>query len=188
MSRQVSVQLKMGDITKAPVDAIVNAANRSLLGGGGVDGAIHQAAGPELLRACYAIRASRPYHEGLDVGDAVATPAFDIDVSWIIHTVGPCIMDYDKEEGKWTAGDTMLQEAFANCLETADRLGVESIAFPAISSGIYGWPLKDVANAANGAILGTEGSLSYVKYVWFYLFDQNTYNAFKDVFLNERAV
>ncbi|MEV0268724.1 O-acetyl-ADP-ribose deacetylase [Hamadaea sp. NPDC050747] len=133
-----------GDITEQHVDVIVNAANSSLLGGGGVDGAIHRKGGPEILAECRALRASK-YGRGLPTGQAVATTAGKLPARWVVHTVGPV---YSSTEDR----SAMLTACYANSLTVADGLDARSIAFPLISSGIYGWPLEDALDRATAAI------------------------------------
>ena len=134
----------LGDITEQPTDAIVNAANSSLLGGGGVDGAIHRAAGPELLAACRALRATT-LPDGLPVGDAVATPGFALPARWVIHTVGP-----NRHAGE--TDPTLLASCFTRSLDVATEQGARTVSFPAISAGIYGWDARDVARIALEAV------------------------------------
>lgn len=134
------IEMHTGDITEETVDAIVNAANSSLLGGGGVDGAIHRAAGPKLLRACRELRRG-PLPDGLPVGQAVATEAFDLPSRWVIHTVGP-----NRHAGE--TDPALLASCFTSSLDVAVELGAKSVAFPAVSAGVYGWAANDVARIA----------------------------------------
>ncbi|MFI6271307.1 O-acetyl-ADP-ribose deacetylase [Micromonospora zamorensis] len=136
----MEITLVEGDITTQQVDAIVNAANSSLLGGGGVDGAIHRRGGPAILAECRALRASR-YGRGLPTGQAVATTAGELPARWVIHTVGPV----------WSASEDrsgLLRDCYANSLGVADELGAATVAFPLISAGIYGWPIDDAVRQA----------------------------------------
>jgi O-acetyl-ADP-ribose deacetylase (regulator of RNase III) len=133
-----------GDITAQSVDAIVNAANSSLLGGGGVDGAIHRAAGPGLLEECRRIRATT-YPAGLPVGHAVATSAGDLAARWVIHTVGP-----NRYRGQ--DDPALLASCFTSSLDVAAEVGARSVAFPAVSGGAYGWAIEDVARVAVAAV------------------------------------
>ena len=136
----MSVDLVHGDITRERVDAIVNAANSSLLGGGGVDGAIHRAGGPAILAACRELRAGH-YGRGLATGDAVATTGGRLPARWVIHTVGPV----------WSATEdrsALLASCYRRSLEVAAELGAASVAFPLISAGIFGWPVEDAIRTA----------------------------------------
>ncbi|GAB3071590.1 O-acetyl-ADP-ribose deacetylase [Micromonospora schwarzwaldensis] len=132
--------LIQGDITAQQVDAIVNAANSSLLGGGGVDGAIHRRGGQAILAECEALRASR-YGRGLPTGQAVATTAGDLPARWVVHTVGPVFSPREDRSAS-------LRDCYANSLRVADELGATRIAFPLISAGIYGWPVEDAVAQA----------------------------------------
>ena len=157
------VQVVVGNITRESVDAIVNAANSSLRGGGGVDGAIHAAGGPAILEACEEIRRTR-YAEGLPTGEAVATPGGNLPARWVIHTVGPI---------KGLHGDddsVMLARAYQSSLRLAVEIGAKSIAFPAISTGIYGYPKDEAAEVASRTIeefLRDDASLELVRFVFF---------------------
>jgi len=138
------IEAVLGDITTQDVDVVVNAANSSLLGGGGVDGAIHAAAGPELLAACGEVRRTA-LPDGLPVGDAVATPGFRLPARWVIHTVGP-----NMHRGQ--SDPVLLSSCFSRPLELAVGLGATSVAFPAVSAGVYGWAVEDVARIAVGTV------------------------------------
>jgi O-acetyl-ADP-ribose deacetylase (regulator of RNase III) len=129
-----------GDITRQAVDAIVNAANSTLLGGGGVDGAIHAAAGPALLEECRRLRRTT-HRDGLAVGDAVATGAGDLPARWVIHTVGP-----NRHRGQ--TDPELLASCFRRSLAVATTLPARSVAFPAVSAGAYGWDVREVAEVA----------------------------------------
>ncbi len=156
-----------GDITAQRVDAVVNAANSSLLGGGGVDGAIHRAGGPEILDACRELR-NTSLPDGLPTGQAVATTAGKLPARWVIHTVGPV---YSKRQDR----SELLASAYRESLRVADDLGVASVAFPAISAGVYGWPIDDAARIAVDTVRSADTSVETVTFV---LFGNNTYEAF----------
>jgi O-acetyl-ADP-ribose deacetylase (regulator of RNase III) len=148
------LEVTRGDITHERVDAIVNAANSSLLGGGGVDGAIHRAAGPELLDACRALG-------GCEVGDAKSTKGFRLPARWIVHTVGPV----------WRGGAhgeaALLARCYQRALEEADALAARSVAFPSISTGIYGYPREAACEVAVAAVREAHTDVSVVRFVVF---------------------
>ena len=139
------IVIKTGDITKEDVCAVVNAANSSLLGGGGVDGAIHRAGGTRILEECRKIRRDE-YSDGLPTGEAVATTAGDMKARYVIHTVGPIYGQCGNE------CETLLQSCYVNSLNKAVGLGCDSVAFPAISTGIYGYPKDKAAKIAYSAV------------------------------------
>lgn len=141
------------------MDAVVNAANSSLLGGGGVDGAIHRAAGKGLLAACQHLRDTQ-LPQGLPAGQAIATEGFDLPAQWVIHTVGPV---YAKKEDR----SSTLESCYRESLREADRIGARSVAFPAISAGIYGWPMDDATDIAVRTVLATETQVERVVFVPF---------------------
>jgi O-acetyl-ADP-ribose deacetylase (regulator of RNase III) len=159
------VEAIRGDITKEAVAALVNAANSSLLGGGGVDGAIHRAAGPELVQACRLLG-------GCKTGDAKVTPGFDLPAAWVIHTVGPV----------WRGGTEGEPELLASCyrrsLECAEEIGAQTLAFPAISTGVYGYPAEDAARVAVATVRGYEGPIDLVRLV---AFDEATLRSYESL-------
>jgi O-acetyl-ADP-ribose deacetylase (regulator of RNase III) len=162
-----------GDITAEHVDAIVNAANSSLLGGGGVDGAIHRAGGPEILKACRDLRRTA-YPDGLPTGEAAWTTAGTLDARWVIHTVGPVFSArVDRTD--------QLSSAYRESLRVATELGARSVAFPAISAGVYGWPMEDAARVAVDAVRRflAEPYDGPVELVRFVLFSPHALDAFR---------
>jgi O-acetyl-ADP-ribose deacetylase len=172
------IDIVQGDITSRPVDAIVNAANSSLLGGAGVDGAIHKAAGPELLEACRGLR-SGELQDGLAVGAAVATPGFRLPAQWVIHTVGP-----NRHAGQ--TSPALLVSCFTVSLRIAEGLGARSLAFPAVAAGAYGWDARQVAQVAIEAVRGygarqAEAGTPGVELVEFVLFSEDVAQIFRDV-------
>ncbi len=162
------IEIHKGDITKLKVDAIVNAANTSLLGGGGVDGAIHRAAGPELLE--YNRRLG-----GCRTGEAKMSPGFNLPAKYIIHTVGPI----------WNGGknneDQLLENCYNNSLKLADENNIKSIAFPAISTGVYGFPLERATKIAVKTVKQFLKEESSIEKVIFVCFSEHDYNVYKEV-------
>lgn len=155
----MDVQIVKGDITKVQADAIVNAANSSLLGGGGVDGAIHRAAGKQLLEECKRLRETT-FKDGLPSGQAVATEGYNLPAKWVIHTVGPVF-------AKKTDRSDILASCYRESLRVADEIGAKSVAFPAISAGIYGWPMDSATEIAVRTVQEAETSVETVIFVPF---------------------
>ena len=153
------IELVEGDITEQAVDAIVNAANSSLLGGGGVDGAIHRRGGPAILAECRELRATR-YPDGLPAGDAVSTTAGDLPARWVIHTVGP-VYDAARDQS------ATLRSCYARSLAIANELDVATIAFPLISAGAYGWPRDDALRHAFTAMREADTTVEEARLVLF---------------------
>jgi O-acetyl-ADP-ribose deacetylase (regulator of RNase III) len=160
----MELEAVLGDITREDVDAIVNAANSSLLGGGGVDGAIHRAAGPALVEACRTLG-------GCAEGGAKVTPGFDLPARWVIHAVGP----------RWRGGGSGEAETLADCyrnsLARADEVGAATVSFPAISTGIFGYPLDAATDIAIDTVRSTPTSVGRVRFV---CFDPTTLQAYRD--------
>lgn len=157
------VVVKVGDITKEDVDAVVNAANSSLMGGGGVDGAIHRAGGPDILKECREIRRAE-YPDGLPTGQAVMTSAGKMTAKYVIHTVGPVYGRGGKDKTE------KLADCYRNSLSLAAKRGIKAIAFPAISTGVYGYPPAEAAQVSSEAIeefLGSGSSIEEVRLVFF---------------------
>ena len=157
-----------GDITRQQVDAVVNAANASMLGGGGVDGAIHRAGGPAILAECRELRRTR-FRDGLPTGAAAATTAGELPARWVIHTVGPV---YSRGEDR----SALLASCHTASLRVADELGARSIAFPAISTGVYGYPLELAAPVALEACARADTAVEEIRFV---LFDDRALAAFE---------
>ncbi|MEU2614394.1 O-acetyl-ADP-ribose deacetylase [Micromonospora sp. NPDC007271] len=161
----MEITLVEGDITAQRVDVIVNAANSSLLGGGGVDGAIHRRGGPAILEECRTLRASR-YPDGLPTGQAVATTGGNLPARWVVHTVGPIFSAAEDRS-------VLLRDCYANSLQVADVLAAASVAFPLISAGVYGWPVEDAVRQALAALNAVEPA--HVTEARLVLFGADTY-------------
>ena len=172
---QTALDIIVADITSLDVDAIVNAANHSLLGGGGVDGAIHRRGGPEILAECRKLRQDK-YPDGLPTGQAVATTAGKLKARWVIHTVGPT---YAESKDK----SQLLADCFRNSLAVADELGADTVAFPAISTGVYRWPVDDAARIALETVRAADARVNEIRFV---VFDQRAYDAFTAQAVRER--
>lgn len=166
------IEIVRGDITDQAVDAIVNAANSTLLGGGGVDGAIHRRGGPAILEACRELRATT-LPDGLPTGQAVATTAGHLPARWVIHTVGPVWTDDEDRT-------PLLQNAYRSSLRVARELGATTVAFPAVSAGVYGWPMDDAARIAISTVRAVLSSgVGSVQTVRFVLFGDDAFAAFR---------
>lgn len=171
----MTIEAVQGDITRQAVDAIVNAANTTLLGGGGVDGAIHRAAGPELLAACRALG-------GCPTGEARLTPAYRLPATYVIHTVGPV----------WNGGrrgePELLRRCYAGALALAARHGVRSLAFPSISTGAYGYPIRDAARIAVDTVRRCVEAPTSVELVRFVCFSAGDLEVYTQLLLQPRGL
>lgn len=150
----MDITIQPGDITKINADAVVNAANSTLLGGGGVDGAIHRAGGSQILAETKKLRETA-LPDGLPAGQAVATTAGNLPATWVIHTVGPV---YSASEDR----SSILASAYRESLEVAEEIGARSVAFPAISAGIYGWPMDDAARIAVETVAESDADVTVI--------------------------
>lgn len=172
------IQLIRGDITEVDVDAIVNAANSTLLGGGGVDGAIHRKGGPKILEECKLIRATQ-WPDGLPTGKAVITSGGNLKAKYVIHTVGPVWL------GGFHVESELLKQAYRNSLKLAVQNGIKTIAFPSISTGAYGYPIEEASRVAVGSVkkfLEKEDKIKKVTFVLFSDLDFAVYlRALKDI-------
>ncbi|HXP19753.1 MAG TPA: O-acetyl-ADP-ribose deacetylase [Streptosporangiaceae bacterium] len=168
----MNLTIVRGDITEQDVDAVVNAANSSLLGGGGVDGAIHRRGGPAILAACRELRAGA-YRDGLPAGQAVPTTAGLLPARWVIHTVGPVYSAADDRSA-------LLASCYTESLRVADELGARTVAFPAVSAGSFGWPLADAAQIAVAAVRSAVTSVDQVRFVLFSAATLEAFQAAKD--------
>ncbi|WP_138493807.1 O-acetyl-ADP-ribose deacetylase [Paenibacillus pinistramenti] len=172
MKNTAEIQVIQGDITQCETDCIVNAANTSLLGGGGVDGAIHRAGGPEILEECIKIRERQG---GCAVGEAVITTAGRLRAKYVIHTVGPV----------WNNGRNQEEEKLRNCyihsLELAQKHGITSIAFPNISTGIYRFPKEQAARIAIDAVTNELRNQETITQVQFVCYDEENYKLYKEI-------
>lgn len=166
----MQIEIVLGDITEQRVDAVVNAANSGLLGGGGVDGAIHRAGGPEILAECVELRRTT-YPDGLPTGQAVATTAGNLPANWVVHTVGPI---YSPDEDQ----SALLASCYTESLRVAGELGAASVAFPAISTGVYAYPLQPAANIAIRAV--RDAPTASAELVRFVLFSDRALAAFRE--------
>ena len=172
----MNITLVLGDITEQQVDAVVNAANSSLMGGGGVDGAIHRRGGKAILEECKRLRET-DWPEGLPTGKAAVTTAGNLPATWVIHVVGPV---HAKKEDR----SHLLASCYREALRCADEIGARRVAFPAVSAGIYGWPMHDAARIAVTTVRNTP---TEVDEAWFVLFSEDAYAAFKEAMQASRG-
>lgn len=166
----MEITLVRGDITEQRVDAVVNAANSTLLGGGGVDGAIHRRGGPGILEECKRLRAT-DWPDGLPTGRAAVTTAGELRAQWVIHVVGPV---YSTSEDR----SDLLVSCYREALAAADQVGARIVAFPAVSAGVYGWPMDDAARIAVTTVRSTPSSVLEARFV---LFSEDAYIAFEQI-------
>ena len=166
------VSVIIGDITQQEVDAVVNAANRELTGGSGVNGAIHKAGGAEIYRFCEGLRATK-YPDGLPAGQSAITPGGKLPAKWIIHTVGPKYAQHDGNEAE------LLASCYRTALELAESHKLESIAFPAISTGVYGYPPEEAARVASQAVQSSLHGLKSIQAIRFVFFSERELKIFK---------
>ena len=161
-----TIELFLGDITTLNVDAIVNAANRSLLGGGGVDGAIHRAAGPELLEECRKLN-------GCETGEAKITKGYNLPAKYVIHTVGPVYFSLQRNKAE------LLANCYSNCMKLAAQYGVKSIAFPCISTGVYSFPAQEAAEIALRSVRYALMRYPKIERVIFCCYQQRDYDIYE---------
>jgi O-acetyl-ADP-ribose deacetylase (regulator of RNase III) len=172
--KKVEVKLMKGDITEVETEAIVNAANPTLMGGGGVDGAIHRKGGPKIREECLAIRRNK-WPEGLPTGEAVITSGGNLKAKFVIHTVGPVWRGGKYGEAK------ALATAYLNCLKLAEKTGLSSVAFPSISTGAYGFPVEQASYTALKTVKDYIGDNGKLKQVVFVLFSDRDYELYATV-------
>lgn len=174
VKKESTVSVEQGDITALDCECIVNAANKSLLGGGGVDGAIHRAAGPELLKECRTLG-------GCETGKAKITRGYHLPAEWVIHTVGPIYSGKEKDA-------ELLADCYRNSLELAKGYSIHRIAFPAISTGVYGYPLKEAAAVALSAVRNwLDDNRDYFMEVIFCCFNQQAYDIYQSGIAESRT-
>ena len=166
------VSVIIGDITRQEVDAVVNAANRELTGGSGVNGAIHKAGGAEIYRFCEELRATK-YPDGLPAGQSAITPGGKLPAKWIIHTVGPKYAQHDGKEAE------LLDSCYRTAVELAESRKLESIAFPAISTGVYGYPPEEAAKVASQAVQSSLQGLKSIQEIRFVFFSERELKIFR---------